>query len=90
MYTLNGIDPRDGIVEYHFAMFVPNGKHRALAREQSAGKNPRNVFFDRMTLFTREQTTAALEAAGFEVTHEEEGLMGRGMYFAVRPTSETA
>ena len=35
-----------------------------------------------LALFTREEMTAAFDAAAMEVTYESEGLMGRGLYVA--------
>ncbi|HEX6751568.1 MAG TPA: class I SAM-dependent methyltransferase [Longimicrobium sp.] len=37
-----------------------------------------------MGLFSREQMTAAFETAGLRVSHDEEGVSGRGAYIGVR------
>ncbi|HEV8352664.1 MAG TPA: class I SAM-dependent methyltransferase [bacterium] len=37
-------------------------------------------------LFTHEQYLDAFRAAGLEPSHDAEGLMGRGLYYGVRPT----
>ena len=36
-----------------------------------------------LALFTREEHLAAFRAAGLQVEHDEEGLIGRGLYIAV-------
>ena len=38
-----------------------------------------------LALFTREEHLAAFRAAGLQVEHDEEGLMGRGLYIGLKP-----
>jgi hypothetical protein len=40
-------------------------------------------------LFTNSQYLNAFTAAGFAVEHDEEGLIGRGLYFGIAPRQLT-
>ena len=41
----------------------------------------------RLTLFTHEEYTEAFDNAGLVTTHDPDGLMGRGLYIGLKPTS---
>lgn len=65
--TVSDRDGRLATMEMHYALGTPDGIE-TWDRSHALG------------LFTVEEMTAAFEAAGLEVEHDPEGLMGRGLY----------
>lgn len=65
---------RDGdlaVMEMHYLVGRPEGVEHFVERHELA-------------LFSREQYADAFRAAELEVEHDREGLIGRGLYLAVR------
>ena len=54
-------------MDFHYLVVTRAGAERFSEHHEAA-------------LFTREQYTAAFEAAGLAVERDEEGLIGRGLY----------
>lgn len=59
------------VLAFEYLIGRPEGITRASERHE-------------MGLFTREQMTAAFEAAGLRTTYDEEGVAGRGAYVGIR------
>ncbi len=59
-------------LEFHFLIGTPNRVQHIVDRES-------------MGLWTHEEYSDALSAAGLEVIFDQEGLMGRGLYLGVKP-----
>lgn len=59
------------IVDFHYLVVTRAGVEHFTERHE-------------VTLFTRAQYTEAFEAAGLEVEHDVEGLIGRGLYLGTR------
>jgi SAM-dependent methyltransferase len=58
------------IVDFHYLVVTRGGVRHFTERHE-------------VTLFTRSQYLGAFEAAGLEVEHDEEGLIGRGLYIGL-------
>jgi hypothetical protein len=66
------IDEGVSRLEFEYLVARPSGIER-LSETHRLGLFPRSVMID------------AFERAGLRVTHDEEGLMGRGLYVATKP-----
>jgi SAM-dependent methyltransferase len=64
------VDGRRSSFDFHYLVGTPQGVEHFVERHELA-------------LFTREEHLAAFRAAGLQVEHDEEGLMGRGLYIGV-------
>ncbi|HVU78459.1 MAG TPA: class I SAM-dependent methyltransferase [Gaiellaceae bacterium] len=70
--TISGLrDERISTTEMHFTVATPAGFEHFVDRHE-------------LYLFTHDEMRAAFEGAGFAVEHDEEGLMGRGLWIGVR------
>jgi SAM-dependent methyltransferase len=70
--TIAGLEGTVSIMDFHYLVATNDGVEH-FTEHHEAG------------LFTRVQMTDAFEAAGLSVEHDEEGLIGRGLYIATRP-----
>jgi len=69
------VSTREGrlaIMHFHYLVGTPDGVQRFEERHEAA-------------LFTDEEYRAAFEADGLAVVHDEQGLIGRGLYLATAP-----
>jgi SAM-dependent methyltransferase len=66
------VDGRMSSFDFHYVVGTPAGVEHFVEHHELA-------------LFTHEEQLAAFRAAGLEVEHDEEGLMGRGLYIGLRP-----
>jgi len=66
------VDGRRSSFEFQYLVGTPAGVEHFTERHE-------------LGLFTREEHLAAFRAAGLAVEHDEEGLMGRGLYVGVAP-----
>jgi SAM-dependent methyltransferase len=64
------VDGRTSSFDFHFLVGTPEHVEHFVEHHELA-------------LFTHEEHLAAFRAAGLEVEHDEEGLMGRGLYIGV-------
>jgi SAM-dependent methyltransferase len=67
------VDGRLSSFEFHYLVGTPAGVEHFTERHE-------------LGLFTREEQLAAFRAAGLAVEHDEEGLMGRGLYVGLAPS----
>ena len=67
------VDGRRSSFEFHYLVGTPAGVEHFTERHE-------------LGLFTREEHLEAFRAAGLAVEHDEEGLMGRGLYVGVAPS----
>jgi SAM-dependent methyltransferase len=65
------VDGRRSSFEFHYLVGTPESVEHFVERHELA-------------LFTREEHLAAFRAAGLQVEHDEEGLIGRGLYIGLR------
>ena len=65
--SIADVDGVVSIVDFHYLVVTRAGVEHFTERHE-------------VTLFTEAQYTAAFKAAGLEVEHDEEGLIGRGLY----------
>ncbi len=66
------VENRALVLDFHFLVATPSGVEHFTDRHDLA-------------LFTHEEYLAAFRAAGLDVLHESEGLIGRGLYIGTRP-----
>jgi hypothetical protein len=65
------MDGRLSYFDLHYLIGTPEGTEHLVERHE-------------LGLFEQEEMRAALEGAGLQVTYDEEGLMGRGLYIGRR------
>ena len=70
--TVNQVEDTVSVLTFHFLVQTPEGVEYFHERHE-------------LGLFTSEEYTAAFTAAGLEVTHDPEGLIGRGLYIGLKP-----
>ena len=70
--TVAGVEGTTSILDFHYLVVSSEGAEHFTERHE-------------VGLFTREETTGAFEAAGLAVEHDEEGLIGRGLYIGRKP-----
>jgi len=66
------VDGRRSSFDFHYVVGTPAGVEHFVEHHELA-------------LFTHEEQLAAFRAAGLEVEHDEEGLMGRSLYIGLKP-----
>jgi hypothetical protein len=66
------VDGRTSSFDFHYLVGTPERVDHFVEHHELA-------------LFTQEEHLAAFRAAGLDVEHDEEGLMGRGLYIGVAP-----
>jgi SAM-dependent methyltransferase len=66
------VDGRTSSFDFHYVVGTPAGVEHFVEHHE-------------LGLFTHEEQLAAFRAAGLEVEHDEEGLMGRGLYIGLKP-----
>ena len=66
------VDGRVSSFDFHYVVGTPEGVEHFTEHHE-------------LGLFTRDEQMTAFRAAGLEVEHDEEGLMGRGLYIGVAP-----
>ena len=72
--TISGREGRLAIMDFSYLVGTPEGVEHFQERHEAA-------------LFTDGEYRDAFTAAGLEVEHDEEGLIGRGLYLGVAPNS---
>ncbi len=70
--ALGHVEGRVSIMEFEYLIGRHGGLTRAAERHE-------------LGLFTHEEMRAAMEDAGLHVTHDEQGLSGRGLYVGIAP-----
>ena len=70
--TVSGVEGPLSTMDFHYLVVTNDGVEHFSEHHEAA-------------LFTRAEMTGAFEAAGLVVEHDEEGLIGRGLYLATRP-----
>jgi SAM-dependent methyltransferase len=71
--TIAGLEGTVSIIDFHYLVVTRDG-FESFSEHHEAG------------LFTPAQTLGALEAAGLDAEHDEEGLTGRGLYIGTSPS----
>ena len=66
------VEGRLSYFDFHYLIGTPKGVEYFIERHE-------------LGLFTQEEMRTALAGVGLEVTYDEQGLMGRGLYIGSKP-----
>jgi hypothetical protein len=72
--SVSAIEDGMSVLDFHYLVATPAGVEHFTERHE-------------LGLFRHEDYIAAFTAAGLQVVHDPEGLIGRGLYIGVRPTA---
>ena len=70
--SMSGLRGTTSLLDFHYLVATPHGVESATEHLE-------------LELFTQDETIAAFERAGLDVSYDEQGLIGRGLYVGVRP-----